>query len=356
MNKKLTYIWILSCIGFVNIDNRLAPGGSGTEKFEKQCNIYSYGPAVNRRKFISRVVGGIGAALLPGCRKSEQILSPSPVSIPNSTKGEITHRKQSVRFGFLTDLHYADIPPAGARVYGDSDNKAADCIEVCNAQRIDFIIGGGDLKDQGSDGTSSLSYLRAIEAELQKFDGPTYHVLGNHDADNISKTQFLTNITNTNIPPASKYYSFDIKGVHFVVLDANYRSDGIDYDRGNFDWKDANIPQIQLDWMTSDLASTRYPVIVFVHQLLDGMGDHYVRNADAVRAVLENSGKVIAVFQGHYHPGSYTRINGIHYYTLKAMVEGTYPARNAYAIVEVEPGKRITIDGYFGVDDKELIL
>jgi len=276
--------------------------------------------------------------------------------MPDSKPGEIKNLKQSVRFGFLTDLHYAEIPPAGTRIYGDSDNKVADCIKVCNDQRVDFIIEGGDLKDQGSDGTSSLSYLRTIETEIQKFDGPTYHVLGNHDADNISKTQFLTNVANTNIPPASKYYSFDIKGVHFVVLDANYRSDGVDYDRGNFDWRDANIPQVQLDWMTSDLASTRNPVIIFVHQLLDGTGDHYVKNAAEVRTVLENSGKVIAVFQGHFHTGSYNQINGIHYCTLKAMVEGAYPTSNAFAIVEVVPGSKITIDGYISVDDKELIL
>jgi len=270
--------------------------------------------------------------------------------------GEIKNLKQTVRFGFLTDLHYADIPPAGSRIYRDSNDKAAHCIEVCKAQGVDFVIEGGDLKDQGADVASTLSYLQSIEAEIQKFNGPTYHVLGNHDADNISKAQFLTNVTNTKIPFASQYYSFDVKGVHFVVLDANYRSDGIDYNCGNFDWRDANIPQAQLVWMTSDLAATSGPVIVFVHQLLDGTGEHYVKNADAVRTVLEKSNKVIAVFQGHYHPGSYTLINGIHYYTLKAMVEGAYQTSNAFAIVEVVPGSKITIDGYISVDDKELIL
>jgi 3',5'-cyclic AMP phosphodiesterase CpdA len=311
---------------------------------------------VNRREFISSVVGWVGAALLPGCRKAEQSLSLTPRLIPNSKPGEIKDLKQSVRFGFLTDLHYADIPPVGFRIYRDSDDKVAHCIEICNAQRVDFVIVGGDLKDQGADVASTLSYIQSIETEIRKINGPTYHVLGNHDADNISKNQFLMNITNTGISPASKYYSFDVKGVHFVVLDANYRSDGIDYDCGNYDWTDANIPQEQLDWMTSDLASTSGPVIVFVHQLLDGTGEHYVKNAAEVRTVLENSDKVIAVFQGHYHTGSYNQINGIHYYTLKAMVEGAYPSNNAFAIVEVVLGSKITIDGYVSVDDKELIL
>ena len=63
-----------------------------------------------------------------------------------------------------------------------------------------------------------------------------YHVLGNHDADSISKEQFLANIKNTNISDGSKYYSFDLKGLHFIVLDANYCADGSDYDHGNFSW------------------------------------------------------------------------------------------------------------------------
>jgi len=63
-----------------------------------------------------------------------------------------------------------------------------------------------------------------------------------------------------------------------------------------------------------------------------------------VRKVLEDSGKVVAVFQGHHHAGSYNLINGIHYYTLAAMCEGPYPENNAYAIVEVL-GDRMIVTG-----------
>ena len=41
--------------------------------------------------------------------------------------------------------------------------------------------------------------------------------------------------------------------------------------------------------------------------------------------ILHASGKVLAVFQGHHHSGSYSNIAGIHYYTLKALVEGSGP-------------------------------
>ena len=142
--------------------------------------------------------------------------------------------------------------------------------------------------------------------------------------------------------------------MHFIVLDANYKSDGADYDHGNFDWTDANIPPAELKWLRQDLATSRGAVIVLIHQLLDGAGPHYVKNAAEVRQILDQSGRVLAVFQGHLHDGSYNLIEGIHYYTLRAMVEGPGLENNSYAIVEVRPDMSITVTGYRKAVDKQL--
>lgn len=192
-----------------------------------------------------------------------------------------------------------------------------------------------------------------IEAVMQQFDGPTYHALGNHDMDSVSKAQFLANVENTNIDPGRSFYSFDAKGVHCIVLDANYNPDGSDYDHGSFDWANCNVPDGQLEWLRRDLEASDGPAVVFLHQLLDGEGNVYVRNAAAVRRILEDSENVLAVFQGHRHSGSYSLINGIHYYTLKAIVEGPFPQNNAYAIVELQPD-RIIVTGYANVEGREL--
>ncbi len=263
-----------------------------------------------------------------------------------------------VRFGIITDLHYADIDSRGARVYRDSDEKTTEFVNVCNTQGVDFVIENGDFKDAGSGEAETLAFLGTIEAVLQGFNGPTYHVLGNHDMDAISKSQFLATVTNTGIDPAAKHYSFDMKGVHFVVLDANYKTDGTDYDHGNFDWKDANIPQDQLDWLSADLEAATTPAIIFCHQLLggDGSASVDVNNAPAVRTVLENSGKVIAVFMGHHHSGNHIQVNGIHYYTLNGAITGEYPTNNAFAVVEIIPGEMITTDGYGNVADTDLLM
>jgi predicted phosphodiesterase len=263
-----------------------------------------------------------------------------------------------VRFGIVTDCHYADADTVGTRYYRHSLDKLGECVKLMNEKQVDFLVELGDFKDQDSPPVEkkTLSYLQAVESVFRRFNGPIYHVLGNHDEDSISKTQFLTNIENTGIDPRRSYYSFDFNGVHFVVLDANYKSDGADYDHGNFDWTDANIPQAELQWLRRDLAESNKAVIVLIHQLLDGAGSHYVKNAAEVRQILEQSGRILAVFQGHLHDGNYILINGIHYYTLKAVIEGPGPENNSYAIVEVRPDMSITVTGYRKAVSKQLVM
>jgi alkaline phosphatase len=53
----------------------------------------------------------------------------------------------------------------------------------------------------------------------------------------------------------------------------------------------------------------------------------------------------LAVFQGHYHPGAYSQLQGIHYCTLAAMIEGSGPQNNAYAMLEMWPGGTLRLSG-----------
>jgi hypothetical protein len=87
-------------------------------------------------------------------------------------------------------------------------------------------------------------------------------------------------------------------------------------------------------------------VIVFCHQQLGGNGNTCVRNAQEVRNILQDSGKVLAVFNGHEHNGGYSLVEKIHYYTLKAVVEGSGTENNAYAVIEVSPDNNIIVTGY----------
>ena len=253
-----------------------------------------------------------------------------------------------LKFGIVTDAHYADTKPRGRRHYRESIAKMRECVERMNREKVAFLVELGDFKDQAAppDKRSTISYLRTIEKVYRGFSGPTYHVIGNHDVDSISKREFLEEVANTGVPRESKHYSFDSEGLHFIVLDANYREDGTDYDSGNFHWTKAYVPPDELKWLADDLARAKTPSIVFVHQQLAGRGPECVRNAAEVREVLQGRGRVLAVFQGHKHSGGYDRAGGIHYYTLKAMVEGSGADESAYAIAAVHGDFSITVTGY----------
>ncbi len=260
-----------------------------------------------------------------------------------------------VTFGLVTDCHFAEMEPSGARYYRESAAKLTECVAHMNSRGVDFLVELGDFKDQGATAEATLGYLRSIETVFRQFKGARYHVLGNHDTDRISKGQFLENIENTGISRSRSFYAFDKNGVHFVVLDANFRADGSPYDKGNFDWRAAHVPPEQLAWLESDLGKTDGPAIVFIHQLLDAdQGDVVVRNASAVRRALERSGKVRAVFQGHHHEGRYALLQGIHYYTLKGLIMGSGIQNNAYAVAEVYADGSLKVTGLRKAESRRL--
>jgi alkaline phosphatase len=246
-----------------------------------------------------------------------------------------------VRFGLVTDLHYADKPPAGTRHYRESLAKLAEAAGQFQKDRPAFAVELGDLIDSSGSVTTELGYLARIDRAFSVISKDRHYVLGNHCVDLLTKDEFLGGVGR-----AKSYYSFDRGGVHFVVLDACYRGDGKPYGRKNSKWTDANIPAAELDWLREDLKGTKNKVVVFAHQRLDVANNYGVRNAAAVRRVLEGSGKVLAVFQGHSHKNDYKDIAGVHYCTLVAMIEGSGAANSGYSTVDVRPDGTIAVTGF----------
>jgi hypothetical protein len=58
------------------------------------------------------------------------------------------------------------------------------------------------------------------------------------------------------------------------------------------------FPRSKSSGWAADLKAATGKTLVFAHQRLDVKNDYGVKNAAAVRKVLEDSGKVLAVFQG----------------------------------------------------------
>ncbi|MCX7948980.1 MAG: metallophosphoesterase [Treponemataceae bacterium] len=292
----------------------------------------------------------------------------------------IAEPSRVVRFGVISDVHVCDKPDqsqvisvnASPRYFTGGLAKLEAFAEAMNKANAAFVVELGDFTDNPVDMSlpyekrkaAALGFLEGAEAKLALFKGPRYHVMGNHDTDQLSKEDVSTKIVNGGtgeiIPKGKTYYSFDKGGIHFVVLDACYKADGNPYSGvpgspgSGYSWSDANIPAVEVEWLKNDLASTKLPTIVFSHQLLcpleqvDAAYDpaHSVKNAAEIRSILEKSGVVVAAFAGHYHDGGYMKVNGIHYVCLQANAaygnDASY--HNQYVLVDVyKDGKDIQI-------------
>ena len=250
-----------------------------------------------------------------------------------------------VRIGVVTDVHFHDRDsPAEGKWMAKSAERLGAFVDAMNAWPADLVIELGDFVngwvvlgvDPGDPGRIP-GILESADKVLAGFSGPRYHVVGNHDLYNLSKGEYrgILDLERT-------YASFDVGGLHVVLLDVQFTTSGQDL-AYTYTGVKGFVPQEELDWLRADLASTTFPTIVCVHQRLDSEREEWrdVTNADAVRAVLATSGVVVAVFQGHDHENGHTKEGGIHYLTFEALVDqGTPPS---WARVTVDPDARTIV-------------
>ncbi len=249
--------------------------------------------------------------------------------------------QRSVRLGLVTDMHYADKAPAGSRHYRETLAKLEEAAIRFQQDQPDHVVELGDFIDAADSVEVEKRYLQRINKDFAALPGQKHYVLGNHCVYTLTKEEFLEGVGQK-----KSYYSFDTGGFHFVVLDACFRSDGKPYGRKNFQWTDPNIPADEVEWLKADLQAASGKTIVFVHQRLDVSNHYGVKNAAAVRQVLEESGKVLAVFQGHSHKNELKEINGIHYCVHRAMVEGSGAEHSGYSTMDLFANETIRITGF----------
>jgi len=257
-------------------------------------------------------------------------------------------QRPALKVGLITDLHYADKPPAGSRHYRETPTKLAEAAERFGKDKPDFVVELGDFIDAADSVKDELGYLKRINRDFSTICEHRHYVLGNHCVYTLTKEEFLDGVEQKR-----SYYSFDHGGFHFIVLDACFRSDGKPYGRKNFKWTDPNLPAKEVDWLKADLKAAKGKAVVFIHQRLDVANHYGVKNAPAVRKILEDSGKVLAVFQGHNHINDHKLIGGIHYVTLVAMVEGSGATNNAYSTMDVFEDGSLRVAGFRKQKDYE---
>jgi len=209
--------------------------------------------------------------------------------------------QDQVRFGVIADVH--------KDVMHDADHRLQVFVDAMKDAQPDFVIQLGDF-------CQPIPENRGFMDIWEQLAGARHHVLGNHDMDGDGKHRpdgayaFAREETAEYWGMPAAHYSFDVAGVHFIVLDGNDQGpEQTPYFR--------YMAEEQLEWLRQDLAATRLPTVAFSHQSLERRGG--VANGEAVRAVMEQANrgadgrKVIACFSGHHHLDYCRRLNGIIY-------------------------------------------
>lgn len=248
--------------------------------------------------------------------------------------------------GFLTDLHF------GPAAYFDGKlrkltHRAGELTRAAVAAmnedvKPDLLVNlGDDIEDESRE--ADLERYGECQAILRTARAELVNVAGNHDTIHLGQEDLGRFWQRT----GPLHYSFDRGGFHFVVLHTLEAKD-----------VDVRIPPAQLAWLKADLAGAALDTVVLMHhsaseQQLDdsrwfARAPHLalVRERRDLRAILEESGKVRAVFNGHLHRNHLDVIGGIPYVTVQSLIENLdddAPGRPAaaHAVAQIDASRLV---------------
>lgn len=220
--------------------------------------------------------------------------------------------EKELLFGICADVHQ--------EVGKDESWRMRAFVDEAKRRNAAFIIQLGDFVSPDEAGEKML-------AEWNKFAGPKYHVLGNHDCECKGGKEAVMRFQGQK----DKYYSFDMGNYHFVVLDTNYHRIGEQfYDYGadvkNNDIFNCFIDDAQLEWLKNDLDATDKRCFLFTHATL-AVGGWTIYNIHRFRDVIwlanQKAGynKVTMCFSGHDHADEYLFQGGVHYVLINSMTQ-----------------------------------
>lgn len=220
-----------------------------------------------------------------------------------------------MKIGLFSDPHYSSQElTCGNRRNNRSLRKMRAALERFAAAGCDRVICLGDLTDTEDTKEKEIANMGEIAALFSAFSMPITVVMGNHDAYVFTAREFYSLLGGGN--PIDVHE----EGLHLLFLDTNFTAQGERYAPHAFAWDDVGLPDP--DGLRRTLAACDGDVYLFMHQNVDPAipaADHRLANADEVCAILEQSGKVKAVYQGHYHWGHRSSHGGVDYITLPAM-------------------------------------
>ena len=211
------------------------------------------------------------------------------------------HRKKpseddAFSFAFLTDIHLQ--PERGAAIAFQW------AIREVNRRDPDFVLTGGDLVMDVLNQTYGRadSLYRMYEELSDKFRMPVYNTLGNHEVYGWQRweqgieqhPEFGKGMYEQRLGP--RYYSFDHKGWHFMILDAVFLEE-----RGVYSGK---IDEAQIAWILEDLEKLdrQTPIAITAHFPFISSAFQLTMGPEAKipdGLLIENSNEVLSLFSGY---------------------------------------------------------
>jgi 3',5'-cyclic-AMP phosphodiesterase len=247
-----------------------------------------------------------------------------------------------MRFALISDVHFGPAAYFGGKLRKlshEAGRLTRAFVERMNdADRPDVVFNLGDVIEDSGREADLHNYGQFVRI-LDDLEAPVLHVAGNHDFVHLDADDLRALWRHE----GALHYSRDLAGIHFAVLHTIETKDVA-----------VRLPDAQLDWLVRDLESTTLPTVVLMHHPASEMtltGNRWFENAPHIcrvaerrklRALLEASGKVVAVFNGHVHWNHLDVIAGIPYVTLQSLTENLdddAPGRpaTAWAVCDLEP-------------------
>jgi hypothetical protein len=244
---------------------------------------------IDRRDFLKLAAlggGAVFASSLPGCASMA------------------TGGTDEFYFVQLSDTHWGF---NGAVVNPDARGTLPKAITAVNALAVqpDFIMFTGDLTHTTDDPVERRKRMREFKEVVGTITNKNVRFMpGEHDAALDKGEAFKEFFGET-------HYSFDHKGVHFVVVD-------------NVSDPAARIGDEQLAWMAADLAKQPKDarIVVFTHRPLFDLApawDWATRDGDKAIDILMPYQNV-TVFYGHIHQENHHMTGHIAHHSAKSLI------------------------------------
>jgi len=242
----------------------------------------------------------------------------------------------------FSDLHAGEAElTCGNRYPSLSFCKLDGILDIAKEFGSDLLLCLGDITDGSEYGDASRS-LERVSGAIKKAGIRFLCLPGNHDLYCMNEADFRE-ISGFELPQSV----MKLGDSTAIFLDACYSAGDVAgpvryfSDGKKCDWKDTCLPADQLTVLADTL--DRLPdgsrVTVFSHQLILPGGDsaHSVKNADAVREILEKHAERLTItsISGHYHRGGGCESSGIKYTVLPAACTGKSLDPNSVIILEL---------------------